>query len=294
MLFAPVAAFSDSATMFMLGEQKDLYGRVRLGGTIGFGLTATIVGLLVENSGLKIAFWSAAGLFFLGFLITQKLEHGKTARDGTANRSRIIQLLKNPHWLIFLVLAFAGGMAFSASNTYFFPFMKELGASEGTMGLALTIGTLAEIPVMFFVNRMIVRFKSYGLLVFALVFSGARLLLFAVSTTPVFVIFVQILNGFTFPIMWVAGVSYADEHAPDGFRTTAQGLFSAMVSGIGAATGGFVGGLLLARIGGQGVFLVFGVAVFVILVLITLIRSKLPPIDIPTKNAQIEPLEVVE
>jgi len=224
-----------------------------------------------------MAFWSGAALFFLGFLISLKLEFGKVARDKAPSRKRIGQLLKNPHWLIFMVLAFTGGVAFAASNTYFFPFMKELGASEGTMGLALTIGTLAEIPVMLLVNRMIVRFKAYGLLVFALAFTGLRLLLFAVSFTPTFVLFVQILNGFTFPIMWVAGVSYADEHAPEGLRTTAQGLFIAMVSGIGSATGGFVGGLLLANLGGRGLYTIFGAAVFVILLLVTLIRVKLPP-----------------
>ena len=80
--------------------------------------------------------------------------------------------------------------------------MKELGASEGLMGVALTVGTLAEIPVMLFVNRLIVRFKPYGTLVIAIIFTGLRLLLFAIAMTPTFVIFVQIINAFTFPIIY--------------------------------------------------------------------------------------------
>ena len=128
--FAPVAALADSATMFMLGPQKDLFGRVRLGGTIGFGIMATIAGMLVENNGIKAAFWSAAIIFFLVFLISQKFVHGQQTRDKSANRDRLSGLLKNPYWVLFLVIAFTGGMAFSALNTYFFPFMQELGASE--------------------------------------------------------------------------------------------------------------------------------------------------------------------
>ena len=275
--FSPTGAFADSATMHMLGEQKDLYGRVRLGGTIGFGLVATFAGMVVQNQGLKMAFWGGAVWFFLAFLTTIKFTYPKVAKGGVSKLKGLQVLAKNPHWLIFLLLAFTGGVAFTATNTYFFPFMKELGASEGLMGVALTVGTLAEIPVMLFINRLIVRFKPYGTLVFALVFTGLRLLLFAVALTPTFVVFVQILNAFTFPIMWVAGVAYAHAHAPEGLRTTAQGLFGAMVSGIGAAVGGFVGGLLLANLGGRGMYTIFGIFVFVILLLATLIRAKLPP-----------------
>jgi MFS family permease len=74
--FSPIMPLSNSATMFMLGDKRELYGRIRLGGTIGFGIVATVAGSLAENNGLKIAFWSAAGFFFIAFVVSQKLVHG--------------------------------------------------------------------------------------------------------------------------------------------------------------------------------------------------------------------------
>ncbi len=66
----------------------------------------------------------------------------------------------------------------------------------------------------------------------------------------------------------MAGVAYAHEHAPAGLTTTAQGLFAAMVFGIGSATGGFLGG--------RGLFLVYAGITTEILAIGILIGRLLP------------------
>jgi PPP family 3-phenylpropionic acid transporter len=275
--FSPILALSDSATMFMLGDRRDLYGRIRLGGTIGFGIVATVAGALVENYGLQIAFWSAASLFFIAFLISQKLVHGGEESGNPADRGRVSDLLKNPHFLLFLLIGFSGGVSFATINTYLFPYMKDLGAGESMMGLALTIGTIAEIPVLFFAGRFIKRYRAYALLIFSIAATGLRCLLLAVAPDPIFVLFVQLLNGFNYPLLTVAGVTYADEQAPKGYRATAQGVFNAATGGIGTAVGGFAGGLLFESMGAKGMYLVFCVFVALVLVFVSLVRRALPP-----------------
>jgi PPP family 3-phenylpropionic acid transporter len=272
---ALVQPFADSATMFMLADEKEMYGRIRLGGTLGYGLVASIAGVVVSNFGLRLAFWGSASLMLVAFIVSQKLVYGQMkAEDPVGGRART--LLMNPRWLLFLVVAFAGGLTLAATNNYFFPYMKELGADESIMGFALTIGTIVEIPVLFWGNRLLKLFKSYRLLMLAMVLTGIRLLLFAISGTPSIVLIVQLLNGLNFPIMWVAGVSYANENAPVGMSTTAQGFFGAMVMGFGNAVGGFMGGLLLERMGGHGLYLVYGVIVLVTVAVVALLGRRLP------------------
>ncbi len=274
-LAAPIVAFADSATMFMLGDQKANYGRLRLGGTIGFGLAAPIVGRLVEGGGLKIAFQSYAALMLLTFLVGQRFTFSVSAA-GRSLRSGARTLLADRRWAIFLALAFIGGMGFASINTYLYPYMQELNASTTTMGLAVTLSTLSELPVFFFADRLLRRFKAFGLLLLALVITGVRLLLCAAFPSPAGVLFFQPLNGVTFPAAWAAGVSYADEHAPPGMKATAQGLFSSMIFGFGAAAGGLLGGLLLDRVGGEGLYLVFGALVLAGTAVIALIARRWP------------------
>ena len=107
--FSPVSSFADSATMVMLADEKELYGRVRLGGTIGYGLTAPVAGAIIQSYGLKWAFWSCAILMTLAFIVSRKLVYGQVKTDDPA-RSNVRVLLANSRLLIFLVLAIASGM----------------------------------------------------------------------------------------------------------------------------------------------------------------------------------------
>ena len=271
--YAPVSSFTDSATMHMLGDQKELYGRVRLGGTFGFGIAALFAGVFIQNYGLRYVFWVAALLLFLALLVSQKLTFG-AAHTGASIQQGMRTLLVDRRWILFLTLALAGGFALAANNAYFLPYMKELGTAESLMGLALTIGTLSEIPVLFFGNRLLQRFTANGLLLLAMIISGVRLVALAIVRTPEAALLLQLTNGLTFPAMWIAGVAYADQYAPPGMRATAQGLFGAMVFGLGLAVGGFVGGPILESWGGQAVFLIFGVVVLIVVTAVVLLQKR--------------------
>jgi MFS family permease len=164
--------------------------------------------------------------------------------------------------------------AFYAPVSSFLPYLKELGAAEAWMGVMLTIGTLSEIPVLFFGNRLLQRFNANGLLRLAMIITGLRLVALAIVRTPEAAWLLQLINGLTFPAMWIAGVAYADQYAPPGMRATAQGLFGAMVFGLGLAIGGFVGGPLLENWGGQALFLIFGAVVLSIVISVALLQKR--------------------
>ena len=272
---SPVSPLADSATMSMLGDERIMYGRVRLGGTIGWGLFAPIAGTLVENYSLRIAFLVFCAIMLINFFVSQKFAFGKP-EEHAGNRGGIRTLLTNRRWIFFLLTAFLGGVGAFSVASYLFPYIAELGASETTMGIALTIATLTEIPVFFFGHHLVKRFTAHGLFMLALLLIGIRSLFYAVVDTPFLVFIVQAFGGTIFPAMWLAGVSYADKNAPAGLKSTAQGLFGAVTFGFGSAVGGFLGGLMLENLGGRGMFLVFGIIILAGLGVIEGIKRLLP------------------
>lgn len=279
LFWAPINSFADSATMAMLGDDKSMYGRVRLGGTLGWGLVALLAGPIVGAYGIRWAFWGYSAIMIFTLFISQKFTYAQKPKRESLSVD-IRQVLNNRHWVLFLSLAFVGGLAFFVVSNFLFPYMDELNIDSTIRSIALTISTISELPILFFANRLLQRFKAHGLLVLAMLVTGIRLLLYAALNFQTGILAFQLLNGMTYPMFWVAGVTYANEIAPEGMKSTAQGLFGAIVVGIGASAGGLVGGLLLGSLGGQGMFLITGIFVLVSLVVILLIertqRAPLP------------------
>ena len=271
-LFAgPIISFADSATLSMLADDKQMYGRVRLGGTLGWGLVAPVAGVIIQRYGIQWAFWGAAAILAFTLLISQKFTYTQKAKAEPI-LGNIRYMLTDKRWVYLLTLAFVAGVAFTVVNSFLFPYMNSLGISKATMEISLTISTISELPVLFFAHRLLKRFKPHGLLLLAMVITALRLLLYGALNFQAGILAFQLLNGMTFPMFIVAGVAYANEISPEGLKSTAQGLFGSMLGGFGSAAGGVAAGLLLRGIGGQGLFLSAGVFVLVCLLVITLIE----------------------
>jgi PPP family 3-phenylpropionic acid transporter len=173
------------------------------------------------------------------------------------------ELLRNRQWVFFLLLGLVAGVGFASVNSYLFAYMEELNMGATLAGLALTISTVSELPIMLFANRFLARFGARGILSVALAATGIRLLLYAAFTAPAALLLFQLVNGLTFPLFWIAGVAYASARAPKGMEASAQGLFGAAVTGIGAAIGNLLSGILIASLGGRAMYAIFGVALLV-------------------------------
>lgn len=248
---ASIGSIIDSSVLARLGTRKQDYGKLRLWGTIGFGLVSPIAGFITQRFGLYWAFYMYIALLSIVLILVFKFPIQKTSfRKPLGTNFEF----RNPAWLKFLGVIFIIGIGLGISGNYLLLRMENLGIPRTYMGLTLVSLTLAEIPLMLFGHRLLKFWPAQRWLYVALGFMCVRLFANSLATAPWHFLLVQCLHGPTFALVWVAGVAYADELAPAHLKATSQGLFTSTLNGLGGALGALIGGFLYDAFGAVKMF----------------------------------------
>jgi MFS transporter, PPP family, 3-phenylpropionic acid transporter len=258
---APIIPLVDNSVIEQLGPRREEYGKQRVWGSVGWGLAGLISGWLVQKYGLQIMFYTCAGLLSCSLPAAGRFPVSRAPLGIKLDRSAI-KLFLTRRWLLFLGVFWSIGAGMFMVGNYFFIYLKDLGAPEPLMGISLTIAMVSEIPMLFYSNRLIRRFGLLGLLLIGAGVFGLRALVFSVAVAPWQALALQLLHGLTYALVLVAGVEYASQIAPPGLGATAQGIFGGVFTGLAAATGSLVGGLLLDSIGIRAMYQVAAIGVF--------------------------------
>lgn len=272
---APIMPLIDSNTMIFLGGKRDQYGQIRLWGAVGWAVAAPITGMLIQQSGIQWSFYAYAIMLAIALLIAIPIPMSHT-QAAVPFWNGLRSLLSNRRWVFFLVMVFLIGISAASVSTYLYLYMKNLGAGETEIGLALSISTIGEIIMYVLAERILRRFKWRGLIMIALPLYIVRLVLYSFTDSPTLILVIQLIHGFTIPAIWAAGISYVAEAAPPGLGTTAQGIFTGVLNGLGSATGAFLGGVLYQNFGPVVMFRTFAVILSITLLLFWLVEKRIP------------------
>ncbi|HVN16924.1 MAG TPA: MFS transporter, partial [Anaerolineales bacterium] len=139
----PIVSMVDNATMSMLGDEKEKYGNIRLGGSIGWGVAAPMIGMVVQRYGLHWNFSIYAVLLLIALISVQQLHFGKLSKANESFSRGVRELLNNRQWIIFLTIVFIAGCGTAIISDYLFVYLQNIGTSPTLMGWAVTISIIA-------------------------------------------------------------------------------------------------------------------------------------------------------
>lgn len=246
---APVGALMDNSVVTLLGERKAEYGRIRLWGSVGWGVSAFIMGPILQRAGLEWAFYgylaAMAVVFAYSFFVPI------VGGERTASfRAGLGVLLRNGRFLGLLAMALIYGISIAMLLNYLFLHMSAMGASETLMAWTLVVATISEVPFLFLSGRIISRYGINRIIAVAFLLMAVRAFIYAFMPAPWWVLPVNLLlGGPTFALFWAGGVAEANRVAPSGLGATAQGALGSVMFGLGSATGNFLGGAVFERYG---------------------------------------------
>jgi PPP family 3-phenylpropionic acid transporter len=267
---APVVPLLDNSILELLGKDSTNYGKFRLWGAVGWGASAPVIGLIVEQTGLEWAF----PLFLVGMLATLFVSFFMPMSKkgiGREFKSGLSMLLKDKGLLLFLGTMLIIGMGLAVVDIFLFLRLDEIGASRALMGFTLTLGTASEILIFFYADKLLKRIGTSRLLTIAILSLALQLVGFSFLRVSWAAPLIQILHGPSFAGMWTAGITIANKRAPEGMGATTQGLFSSVLLGVGASAGLLIGGYLFDLAGTSMTYRLAGLWAFMILLFLLLL-----------------------
>jgi len=263
---APFNSIMDQTTLTSL-ENPENYGKIRVGGSIGWGIMVLVTGFLIDhvNLGLKVIFY--VHIFFLIlFLINtvnmpdRKKVHADT--ENPANLKMIWDMLRLPGFVPFLVMMIIWGIGEASISNFLFLHIKSLGGSSTLMGIALSISLIGEIVTFSIANKLQVKMGPQKMMLLSFLVLFAWLFGLSLIRNPNAIPLFQIFGGAGFALIQSGSVAYVNSRAPKELGTTAQAIRGGILSGLGVGTGSLISGVIYESSG--SVVLFRNMALFVI------------------------------
>ena len=253
--FASSAQAPLAETMALAAAAGDSgrYGRMRLWGSIGFIAAVALTGPLLDALGVRRLIWVMVLLCALLLAVTGRVPEppARAAERGPP----VWRRLREPAIAAFFASSFLMLFAHAALYAFYSLYLERAGYSKTLIGLAWTLGVLAEI-VLFRVQRpLFERFGAMALLGASLAVAVLRFALVGLAGAhPAVVVLTQLMHAITFGLHHSAVMALLHRWFGEREQGRAQAMYVTLGYGLGGASGGVVAGWLWAGIGPQAAF----------------------------------------
>ncbi|XP_016840927.1 major facilitator superfamily domain-containing protein 6 isoform X1 [Nasonia vitripennis] len=263
-------AMFEGAVIAILREQKADYGLQRIYGSIGGMISSPLSGLLIDYASrgkgyadFRPAFYLYATLkIFSGVLML--LINLEFKAPATNVVSDVVSVLKNIEVVALLLACFTLGTVWGYIESFLFWLLEDLGASRSLMGITITVGGIAGIPLLVLSGPIISRIGHANVLFIGFVFYSVRLLGYSLIYNPWLCLIFEALESVTSSLAFTAAVTYAAKLSTTTTDSSIQGLLGGLYYGVGKGSGSLIGGYLMKAFGTRPTYQIFSVVSLVV------------------------------
>lgn len=245
------------------GQKASGFGSIRLWGSVGFALVALAGGWVYQELGIQINSVIFLGLMVIVVIVVQLMPasiftSGEIVDDDQANLGfrGILNIITRDRFLWLTVIALALTDPLQDGIRSFEPiFMKNLGIPEASIGLAVTLSSLGEVPFMIWADYLIHRLGIHRIVVAVVAFDLARRLTVWFFPLPGVVFVTNVLTCVSFTFRLNSTVSLVNLRIPRKYTTTANGFIGVTMYGLGHMLSNSLSGVVFDHLGGRYLYL---------------------------------------
>jgi len=231
------------------------YGRVRVWGSVGFIVSVTAFGALLERFGIAIFPVFVAGVSALMLLAALRLP---ATRDDAAHDEPAppaLPQLRRPEVAWFFASIFFTVLAHTSLYAFFSLYLVSLGYGKTAVGALWAVSVAVEIVFFWFQGRWFARLSPHGWLQVVAVVTALRFAATAAGGAWIAVlVLAQLSHAVTFATHHAACISLVQRYFPGRLRGRGQALYTTLGYGLPGVVGGLGGGWVIDQFGFAAVF----------------------------------------
>lgn len=266
-------ALIDTITLEYTSAFKKKYGIVRVGGTIGYGAVAFLLGFIIGDNLDRIFF--AYLIFSLINIILLKLAPQVRGHSHGVKRISLKPIFADKSFMKMVFIYFVQLVVHTIyTNFYSSYFVNTLGHGENMWGILVFVTILGEIPFFFMYDKLFGKFSIKQMQIMGIVITVTKYVLFSFVESAPIIIIIATFTGFAPIITTYCATQHITHHIPDELKASGQSVLYTAGNGLGRVFAGVAGGYLVELF---GMAITFIICSCVVLITVFLVLSDKEP-----------------
>ncbi|KAL0901417.1 hypothetical protein ABMA27_006683 [Loxostege sticticalis] len=262
-------AMFEGAVIAIVREQRADYGLQRVYGSLGGMISSPLSGLLIDYVSRGKGYTDFRPAFYLyavlkvasgALMLSIDLEFKQPAQNLLED---VISVFRNIEIVALFIACFIMGTAWGYIESFLFWLLQDLGASRSLMGITITVGGIAGLPLLVLSGPIIRKLGHANVLFIGFVFYAIRLLGYSLIYNPWLCLIFEALESVTSSLSFTAAVTYAARLSSTTTDTSVQGLLGGLYYGVGRGAGSLIGGYLMKYFGTRPTYQIFAASTFI-------------------------------
>ncbi len=263
---APTYSLTDTIITENCNKLRLNFGRIRLAGTIGFGVIGWIAGIVMGYN-IYLMF----PMYLILMLCAQiPLRRMPSVAGHRQSKTKVnpLSLFKDKRLCFIYALCAAVAIPVNFIFAFFSIYLTSpsIGGHTWQIGMYLFLSVVMEIPLLFYYDRIIKRFGIENIMLISLVMLCVRFFIIGYVTNP----YILIISGAlqcSYVTFFVGAALYISRNVDPGLKATGQAVSSMLVAGVAKIVSSLVAGNLIDAVGYADSYKICGVYAAVALII---------------------------